>query len=91
MKKREFVLFLYYKLFEGIYVSDIVSISGKAAVSGAVFKNVLIAEFKDICKVLEVIIKVITEKKMELERLIERFTESGIDDGEAAEEEEAAE
>ncbi|KAH1238767.1 hypothetical protein HKD37_08G023049 [Glycine soja] len=89
--KRESPLSLHYKLFEGTHVPDIVSTSGKAAASGAVSKDALIAELKDTCKVLEATIKATTEKKMELERLIERLTESGIDDGEAAEEEEAAE
>ena len=51
-------------------------------------KDALIAELKDTCKVLETTIKATTEKKMELERLIKRLTDSGIDDGEAAEEEE---
>ena len=37
---------------------------------------------------LEATIKATTEKKMELELLIKRLSESGIDDGEAAEEEE---
>ncbi|KAH1228771.1 hypothetical protein GmHk_10G028707 [Glycine max] len=85
--KRESPLSLHYKLFEGTHVPDIVSTSGKAA-SGAVSKDALIAELKDTCKVLEATIKATTEKKMELERLIERLTDSGIDDGEAAEEEE---
>jgi len=40
--------------------------------------------------VLEATIKANTEKKMELERLIKRLSDSGIDDGEAAEEEEEA-
>ncbi|KAL5153937.1 hypothetical protein HKD37_19G053402 [Glycine soja] len=84
---RESPLSLHYKLFEGTHVPDIVSTSGKAA-SGAVSKDALIAELKDTCKVLEATIKATTEKKMELERLIERLTDSGIDDGEAAEEEE---
>ncbi|KAH1215004.1 hypothetical protein GmHk_13G036252 [Glycine max] len=88
--KRESALSLHYKLFEGTHVPDIVSTSGKAAASGAVSKDALIAELKDTCKVLEATIKATTEKKMELERLIERLTESGIDDGEAAEEEEEA-
>ncbi|KAH1233042.1 hypothetical protein GmHk_09G025566 [Glycine max] len=88
--KRESPLSLHYKLFEGTHVPDIVSTSGKAAASGAVSKDALIAELKDTCKVLEATIKATTEKKMELERLIERLTESGIDDGEAAEEEEEA-
>ena len=78
-------------LFEGTHVPDIVSTSGKAAASGAVSKDALIAELKDTCKVLEATIKATTGKKMELERLIKRLSESGIDDGEAAEEEEAAE
>ncbi|KAL5147082.1 hypothetical protein HKD37_06G016834 [Glycine soja] len=86
--KRESPLSLHYKLFEGTHVPDIVSTSGKAAASGAVSKDALIAELKDTCKVLEATIKATTEKKMELERLIERLSESGIDDGEAAEEEE---
>ncbi|KAL5184283.1 hypothetical protein HKD37_17G048011 [Glycine soja] len=86
--KRESPLSLHYKLFEGTHVPDIVSTSGKAAASGAVSKDALIAELKDTCKVLEATIKATTEKKMELERLIERLTDSGIDDGEAAEEEE---
>ena len=52
----------------------------------------MIAELKDTCKVLEATIKATTEKKMELELLIKRLSESGIDDEEAAEEEgEAAE
>ncbi|KAH1214977.1 hypothetical protein GmHk_13G036225 [Glycine max] len=89
--KRESPLSLHYKLFEGTHVPDIVSTSGKAAASGAVSKDALIAELKDTCKVLEATIKATTKKKMELERLIERLTDSGIDDGEAAEEEEAAE
>ncbi|KAL5141527.1 hypothetical protein HKD37_09G024856 [Glycine soja] len=89
--KRESPLSLHYKLFEGTHVPDIVSTSGKAAASGVVSKDALIAELKDTCKVLEATIKATTEKKMELERLIERLSESGIDDGEAAEEEEAAE
>ncbi|KAH1233608.1 hypothetical protein GmHk_09G026011 [Glycine max] len=96
--KRESPLSLHYKLFEGTHVPDIVSTSGKAAASGAVSKDALIAELKDTCKVLEATIKANTEKKMELERLIKRLSESGIDgeaaeeDGEAAEvEEEAAE
>ncbi|KAL5165632.1 hypothetical protein HKD37_18G050731 [Glycine soja] len=89
--KRESPLSLHYKLFEGTHVPDIVSTSGKAAASGAVSKDALIAELKDTCKVLEATIKATTEKKMELERLIKRLSESGIDDGEAAEEEEAAE
>ncbi|KAL5165152.1 hypothetical protein HKD37_18G050324 [Glycine soja] len=85
-------LSLHYKLFEGTHVPDIVSTSGKAAASGAVSKDALIAELKDTCKVLEATIKANTEKKMELERLIKRLLESGIDDGEAAEEDgEAAE
>ncbi|KAL2974604.1 hypothetical protein AAZX31_14G113800 [Glycine max] len=89
--KRESPLSLHYKLFEGTHVSDIVSTSGKAA-SGAVSKDALIAELKDTCKVLEATIKANTEKKMELERLIKRLSESGIDNGEAAEEDgEAAE
>ncbi|KAH1253654.1 hypothetical protein GmHk_04G010263 [Glycine max] len=95
--KRESPLSLHYKLFEGTHVPDIVSTSGKAA-SGAVSKDALIDELKDTCKVLEATIKANTEKKMELERLIKRLSESGIDgeaaeeDGEAAEvEEEAAE
>ncbi|KAH1262383.1 hypothetical protein GmHk_02G005020 [Glycine max] len=83
--KRESPLSLHYKLFEGTHVPDIVSTSGKAAASGAVSKDALIAELKDTCKVLEATIKATTEKKMELERLIERLTDSGIDDGEAAE------
>ncbi|KAH1226119.1 hypothetical protein GmHk_11G032869 [Glycine max] len=87
--KRESPLSLHYKLFEGTHVPDIVSTSGKAA-SGAVSKDALIAELKDTCKVLEATIKATTEKKMELERLIKRLSESGIDDGEAAEEEEEA-
>ncbi|KAL5128466.1 hypothetical protein HKD37_14G040711 [Glycine soja] len=70
--------------------TDIVSTSGKAAASGAVSKDALIAELKDTCKVLEATIKATTEKKMELERLIKRLSDSGIDDGEAAEEEEEA-
>ncbi|KAH1205689.1 hypothetical protein GmHk_16G046337 [Glycine max] len=92
--KRESPLSLHYKLFEGTHVPDIVSTSGKAAASGAVSKDALIAELKDTCKVLEATIKANTEKKMELERLIKRLSESGIDDeaaeedGEAAEEEE---
>ncbi|KAH1253598.1 hypothetical protein GmHk_04G010216 [Glycine max] len=89
--KRESPLSLHYKLFEGTHVPDIVSTSGKAAASGAVSKDALIAELKDTCKVLEATIKATTEKKMELERLIKRLSESGIDDGKAAEEEEAAE
>ncbi|KAL5179402.1 hypothetical protein HKD37_01G000714 [Glycine soja] len=88
--KRESPLSLHYKLFEGTHVPDIVSTSGKAAASGAVSKDALIAELKDTCKVLEATIKATTEKKMELERLIKRLSESGIDDGEAAEEEEEA-
>ncbi|KAL5127626.1 hypothetical protein HKD37_14G040010 [Glycine soja] len=87
--KRESPLSLHYKLFGGTHVPDIVSTSGKAA-SGAVSKDALIAELKDTCKVLEATIKANTEKKMELERLIKRLSESGIDDGEAAEEEEEA-
>ncbi|KAH1198020.1 hypothetical protein GmHk_18G051668 [Glycine max] len=86
--KRESPLSLHYKLFEGTHVPDIVSTSGKAAASGAVSKDALIAELKDTCKVLEATIKATTEKKMELERLIERLTDSGLDAGEAAEEEE---
>ncbi|KAL5133533.1 hypothetical protein HKD37_03G006837 [Glycine soja] len=89
--KRESPLSLHYKLFERTHVPDIVSTSGKAAASGAVSKDALIAELKDTCKVLEATIKATTEKKMELERLIKRLSESGIDDGEAAKEEEAAE
>ncbi|KAH1193289.1 hypothetical protein GmHk_19G054366 [Glycine max] len=94
--KRESPLSLHYKLFEGTHVPDIVSTSvstsGKAAASGAVSKDALIAELKDTCKVLEATIKATTEKKMELELLIKRLSESGIDDEEAAEEEgEAAE
>ncbi|KAL5187238.1 hypothetical protein HKD37_05G012953 [Glycine soja] len=88
--KRESPLSLHYKLFEGTHVPDIVSTSGKAAASGAVSKDALIAELKDTCKVLEATSKATTEKKMELERLIKRLSESGIDDGEAAEEEEEA-
>ncbi|KAH1239295.1 hypothetical protein GmHk_08G023766 [Glycine max] len=93
VKKRESALSLHYKLFEGTHVPDIVSTSGKAAASGAaasgaVSKDALIAELKDTCKVLEATIKATTEKKMELERLIKRLSDSGIDDGEAAEEEE---
>ncbi|KAH1193335.1 hypothetical protein GmHk_19G054401 [Glycine max] len=88
--KRESALSLHYKLFEGTHVPDIVSTSGKAAASGAVSKDALIAELKDTCKVLEATIKATTEKKMELERLIKRLSDSGIDDGEAAEEEEEA-
>ncbi|KAL5146827.1 hypothetical protein HKD37_06G016610 [Glycine soja] len=88
--KRESPLSLHYKLFEGTHVPDIVSTSGKAAASGAVSKDALIAELKDTCKVLEATIKANTEKKMELERMIRRLSESGIDDGEAAEEEEEA-
>ncbi|KAL5133799.1 hypothetical protein HKD37_03G007074 [Glycine soja] len=87
---RESPLSLHYKLFEGTHVPDIVSTSGKAAASGAVSKDALIAELKDTCKVLEATIKATTEKKMELERLIKRLSDSGIDDGEAAEEEEEA-
>ncbi|KAL5165706.1 hypothetical protein HKD37_18G050788 [Glycine soja] len=90
--KRESPLSLHYKLFEGTHVPDIVSTSGKAAASCAVSKDALIAELKDTCKVLEATIKATTEKKMELELLIKRLSESGIDDEEAAEEEgEAAE
>ncbi|KAL5184621.1 hypothetical protein HKD37_17G048306 [Glycine soja] len=94
--KRESPLSLHYKLFEGTHVPDIVSTSvstsGKAAASGAVSKDALIAELKDTCKVLEATIKATTEKKMELELLIKRLSESGIDNEEAAEEEgEAAE
>ncbi|KAL5191242.1 hypothetical protein HKD37_04G010534 [Glycine soja] len=88
--KKESPLSLHYKLFEGTHVPDIVSTSGKAAASGAVTKDTLIVELKDTCKVLEATIKANTEKKMELERLIKRLSESGIDDGEAAEEEEEA-
>ncbi|KAH1188298.1 hypothetical protein GmHk_U059752 [Glycine max] len=88
--KRESPLSLHYKLIEGTHVPDSVSTSGKAAASGAVSKDALIAELKDTCKVLEATIKATTEKKMELERLIKRLSESGIDDGEAAEEEEEA-
>ncbi|KAL5165765.1 hypothetical protein HKD37_18G050839 [Glycine soja] len=90
VKKRESPLSLHYKLFEGTHVPDIVSTSGKAAASGAVSKDDLIAELKDTCKVLEATIKANTEKKMELERLINRLSDNGIDDGEAAEEEEDA-
>ncbi|KAL5146856.1 hypothetical protein HKD37_06G016634 [Glycine soja] len=94
--KRESPLSLHYKLFEGTHVPDIVSTSvstsGKAAASGAVSKDALIAELKDTCKMLEATIKATTEKKMELELLIKRLSESGIDDEDAAEEEgEAAE
>ncbi|KAH1188474.1 hypothetical protein GmHk_U059485 [Glycine max] len=88
--KRESPLSLHYKLFEGTHVPDIVSTSGKAAASGAVSKDTLIAELKDTCKVLEATIKATTEKKMELERLINRLSESGINDGEAAEQEDEA-
>ncbi|KAH1257156.1 hypothetical protein GmHk_03G007186 [Glycine max] len=88
--KRESPLSLHYKLFEGTHVPDIVSTSGKAAASGAVSKDALIAELKDTCKVLEATIKATTEKKMELERLVKRLSESGIDDGEAAEQEDEA-
>ncbi|KAL5172956.1 hypothetical protein HKD37_16G045606 [Glycine soja] len=88
--KRESPLSLHYKLFEGTHVPDIVSTSGKAAASGAVSKDALIAELKDTCKVLEATIKANTEKKMELERLIKRLSDSGIDEEEAAEEEEEA-
>ncbi|KAH1210447.1 hypothetical protein GmHk_15G044753 [Glycine max] len=88
--KRESPLSLHYKLFEETHVPDIVSTSGKAAASGAVSKDALIAELKDTCKVLEATIKANTEKKMELERMIRRLSESGIDDCEAAEEEEEA-
>ncbi|KAH1221472.1 hypothetical protein GmHk_12G034884 [Glycine max] len=90
VKKRESPLSLHYKLFEGTHVLDIVSTSGKAAASGAVSKDDLIAELKDTCKVLEATIKANTEKKMELERLIKRLSDNGVDDGEAAEEEEDA-
>ncbi|KAH1199122.1 hypothetical protein GmHk_18G052549 [Glycine max] len=90
--KRESALSLHYKLFEGTHVPNIVSTSGTAAASSAVSKDALIAELKDTCKVLDATIKATTEKKMELERLIKRLSDSGIDDGEAAEaEEEAAE
>ncbi|KAL5124521.1 hypothetical protein HKD37_02G004904 [Glycine soja] len=82
VKKRESALSLHYKLFEGTHVPDIVSTSGKAAASGAVSKDALIAELKDTCKVLEATIKATTEKKMELERLIKRLSDSGIDDEE---------
>ncbi|KAH1215156.1 hypothetical protein GmHk_13G036367 [Glycine max] len=88
---RESALSLHYKLFEGTHVPDIVSTSGKAAASGAVSKDALIAELKDTCKVLEATIKATTEKKMELERLIKRLSDSGIEDREAVEEEEEAE
>ncbi|KAL5161596.1 hypothetical protein HKD37_07G018862 [Glycine soja] len=77
---RESPLSLHYKLFEETHVPDIVSTSGKAAASGAVSKDALIAELKDTCKVLEATIKATTEKKMELEWLIKRLSESGIDD-----------
>ncbi|KAL5123923.1 hypothetical protein HKD37_02G004415 [Glycine soja] len=90
VKKRESPLSLHYKLFEGTHVPDIVSTSGKAAASGAVSKDDLIAELKDTCKVLEATIKANTEKKMELERMIKRLSDNGVDDGEAAEEEEDA-
>ena len=90
VSKRESPLSLHYKLFEGTHVPDIVSTSGKA-VSGAVSKENLIAELKDTCKMLEATIKANTEKKMELERLIRRLTDKGIDGGEAAEEEDAVE
>ncbi|KAL5137258.1 hypothetical protein HKD37_10G027650 [Glycine soja] len=90
VKKRESPLSLHYKLFEGTHVPDIVSTSGKAAASGVVSKDDLIAELKDTCKVLEATIKANTEKKMELERLIKRLSDNGVDDGEAAEEEEDA-
>ncbi|KAL5153684.1 hypothetical protein HKD37_19G053185 [Glycine soja] len=77
--KRESPLSLHYKLFEGTHVPDIVSTSvstsGKAAASGAVSKDALIAELKDTCKVLEATIKATTEKKMELELLIKRLSE----------------
>ncbi|KAL5184464.1 hypothetical protein HKD37_17G048159 [Glycine soja] len=73
--KRESALSLHYKLFEGTHVPDIVSTSGKAAASGAVSKDALIAELKDTCKVLEATIKATTEKKMELERLIKRLSD----------------
>ncbi|KAL5190913.1 hypothetical protein HKD37_04G010254 [Glycine soja] len=89
--KRESPLSLHYKLFEGTHVPDIVSTSGKTAASGAVSKDALIAELKDTCKVLEATIKATTEKKMELERLIKRLSDSGIDEEETAVEEEAAE
>ncbi|KAL5194277.1 hypothetical protein HKD37_20G056379 [Glycine soja] len=93
VKKRESALSLHYKLFEGTHVPDIVSTSGKAAASGAVSKDALIAELKDTCKVLEATIKATTEKKMKLERLIKRLSDSGIEEEEEAaeEEEEAAE
>ncbi|KAL5142392.1 hypothetical protein HKD37_09G025581 [Glycine soja] len=90
VKKRESALSLHYKLFEGTHVPDIVSTSGKAAASGAVSKDALIAKLKDTCKVLEATIKATTEKKMELERLIKRLSDSGIEEEEAAEEEEEA-
>ena len=54
-------------------------------------KDDLIAELKDTCKVLEATIKANTEKKMELERLIRRLSDKGIDGGEAADEGDAAE
>ena len=88
--KRESPLSLHYKLFEGTHVPYIVSTSGKAAASGAVSKDALIAELKDTCKVLEATIKATTEKKMELECLIKRLSDSGIEDREAVEEEEDA-
>ena len=90
VRKRESPLSLHYKLFEGTHVPDIVSTSGKAA-SGAVSKEDLIAELKDTCKMLEVTIKANTEKKMELERLIKRLSDKGIDGGDAGEDEDAAE
>ncbi|KAL5165518.1 hypothetical protein HKD37_18G050635 [Glycine soja] len=80
--KRESPLSLHYKLFEGTHVPDIVSTSvstsGKAAASGAVSKDALIAELKDTCKVLEATIKATTEKKMELELLIKRLSENEL-------------
>ncbi|KAL5191488.1 hypothetical protein HKD37_04G010762 [Glycine soja] len=79
---RESPLSLHYKLFEGTHVPDIVSTSvstsGKAAASGAVSKDALIAELKDTCKVLEATIKATTEKKMELELLIKRLSETPL-------------
>lgn len=92
VKKRESPLSLHYKLFEGTHVPDTVSTSGKAAASGTVSKDDLIAELKDTCKVLEATIKANTEKKIELERLIKRLSDKGLADEEegATEEEEGA-
>ncbi|XP_050889927.1 uncharacterized protein LOC127095256 [Lathyrus oleraceus] len=72
--KREFPLFLHYRLFAGTHVPGVVMTYGNKS-SSFTSRTRIIAELKDTCKTLDETIKAYTEKKSMLEVLINALSE----------------